>query len=208
MKSVLRVLIAACMVVVPTVALAQTAAAAPVDINFDCRADTPLGDQFANLSQTVETTAPATVAPGAAFDIVVDPAPGTVPSDVNGNTVKEIKNITLKIPVPTNSTFVSADLTGGSGLGSTPPTIEIEGDVATLTIAGPLAGGAAYELPTITAHLTAGASGTVESKLYGTSYDDPGLNLTVVVGSIIGDIDAPTACFPNPNPVLSTTTIG
>lgn len=209
MKSVLRVLIAAFMIVAPATALAQTAAAAPVDINFDCRADTPLGDQFATLGQTVEVTAPATVAPGAAFDIVVDPAPGTVPSDVNGNTVKEIKNITLKIPVPSNTTFASApDLTGGSGLGSTPPTITIDGDIATLTVAGPLAGGAAYELPTITAHLTAGQSGTVESKLYGTSYDDPGLNLTVVVGSIIGDVDAPTACFPNPNPVLSTTTIG
>lgn len=208
MRTVLRALTAALMVVVPATALAQTAAAAPVDINFDCRADTPLGDQFATLGQTVEVTAPATVAPGAALDIVVDPAPGTVPSDVNGNTVKEIKNITLKIPVPTNSAFVSADLTGGSGLGSTPPTITIDGGIATLSVAGPLAGGAAYELPTITAHLTAGQSGTIESKLYGTSYDDPGLNLTVVVGSIIGDVNAPTACFPNPNPVLSSTTIG
>jgi len=29
-----------------------------------------------------------------------------------------------------------------------------------------------------------------------------------VVSSIIGDVTAPTACFPNPSPVFTTTTIG
>ena len=78
----------------------------------------------------------------------------------------------------------------------------------TVTFDGPIAGGATFELPTITAHLTAGASGTVDSSLYGTSYDDPGLTFTAVVSSIIGDISAPTSCFPNPSPVLTSTTVG
>jgi dehydratase len=193
---------AAALVFVPS------ASAAPVDINFDCQASTPIGDQPANIAQTVEATAPATAAPGSALDVVVDPAPGTVPSDVNGNTIKRIHTFVLKVPVPTNSTLTSVDLTGGSGLGDTPPEWSEAGGVVTISFEGPIAGGATYELPTVTAHLTAGASGTIDSSLYGTSFDDPGLTFTAVVGSIIGDISAPTSCFPNPSPVLTSTTIG
>src|SRR5690606_19239935 len=114
----------------------------------------------------------------------------------------------LKIPIPENSTFVSADLEGGSGLGENEPTLTVDGDIATLHLDGPIAGGAEFELPTVTAHLTAGESGTIETKLYGTSYDDPGLTFAVVVSSIIGAIEVPSGCFPNPSPILTTTTIG
>jgi dehydratase len=186
--------------------MAPMASAAPTDINYDCEADTPIGPQNATLTQTVDATAPATVAPGGALDVVVDPAPSTVPSDVNGNTVKEVKNFTLKVPVPTNSTLTGVDLSGGSGVGT--PAWSESGGVVTVTFPGPIAGGASFEIPTVTAHLTAGASGSIDSGLYGTSYDDPGLTFTTVVGSIIGDINAPTSCFPNPNPVLTSTAIG
>ena len=67
---------------------------------------------------------------------------------------------------------------------------------------GRLAGGPQFELPTVTAHLTAGRSGKIETRLYGTSYDDPGLTLDAVVSSVIGDTKVPSRCFPNPNPVL------
>jgi dehydratase len=60
----------------------------------------------------------------------------------------------------------------------------------------------------VTINLTAGASGTIETKLGGTSYTDPGLTFTAVVSSFLGDITAPTACFPDPSPVFTTTTIG
>lgn len=188
------------------VVLPGTASAA-ADIVYDCQADTPLGTESLSLNQTVDATAPASVAPGGALDIVVDPAPNQVPSEAAGYTVKNVNTFTLKVPVPANATLTGVDLTGGSGLGSDPTWTEANG-VVTVSFAGPIAGGATFELPTITAHLTAGASGAIESKLYGSSYDDPGLTFTAVVGTIIGDISAPTSCFPNPNPVLTSTTIG
>lgn len=187
--------------------VATPSAFAATDIVYDCQADTPLGTESLSLNQTVDATAPATVAPGGALDIVVDPAPNQVPSEAAGYTVKNVNTFTLKVPVPANATLTGVDLTGGSGLGSDPTWTE-SGGVVTVSFSGPIAGGATFELPTITAHLTAGASGAIDSSLYGTSYDDPGLTFTAVVGTIIGDISAPTSCFPNPNPVLTSTAIG
>jgi dehydratase len=188
--------------------LAPAASAAAFDITYDCQADTPLGAENLALNQAVEATAPASVAPGGALDVVVDPGPNQVPSEAAGYEVEEVNTFTLKVPVPANATLTGVDLTGGSGLGPNPPQWSEGGGVVTVTFAGPIAGGASFELPTITAHLTAGASGTVDSSLYGTSYSDPGLTFTAVVSTFIGDISAPTSCFPNPNPVLTSTTIG
>jgi dehydratase len=190
------------------IALAAPASAA-TSVTFDCQADAPIvGPQKVALNQDADVTAPATVAPGGAFDVVIDPAPNTVPGEVSGNKVKNINTFALKIPIPANSSYVGADLTGGSGLGSTPPTLSVANGVATLSFPGPIAGGATFELPTVTAHLTAGQSGTIETKLGGTSYSDPGLTFKAVASTIIGDLTAPTACFPNPSPVFTTTTIG
>ncbi|OZM74278.1 cyclase [Amycolatopsis antarctica] len=206
-RSAARALACAAIALVPLTALATPASAEAFDITFDCQADAPIvGPQQTTLTQGTDITAPATVAPGGAFDVVIDPTATTVPANVNGFTVKQIKDVALQIPIPANSTFVSADLTGGSGLGSE-PSIDVEGSVATLSFAGPVAGGAEFELPTVTAHLTAGESGTIETKLGGTSYEDPGLTLTTVVNQLV-DIEAPTACFPDPSPVFTTTTIG
>jgi dehydratase len=181
-------------------------ALAATDINFDCEADTPLGTENVSLTQTVDATAPATVAPGGTLDVVVDPAPGTVPAEAAGQRVRSVHTFTLKVPVPPNATLTGVDLTGGSNLGGT-PTWSQSGGVVTVQFPGPIAGGSTFELPTITAHLTSGASGVIESALYGTSYDDPGLTFTTVVSTFIGDISVPTSCFPNPNPVLTSTTI-
>ncbi len=189
-------------------ALAAPASAA-TSVTFDCQANAPIiGPQKVALNQDATVTAPATVAPGAAFDVVIDPAPNTVPGTVSGNKVKNINTFALKIPIPANSSYVGATLSGGSGLGSTPPVITVANRVATLSFPGPIAGGATFELPTVTAHLTAGQSGTIQTKLGGTSYSDPGLTFKAVASTIIGDLTAPTACFPNPSPVFTTTTIG
>lgn len=182
-------------------------ALASTDINYDCQAETPLGNQNVSLTQTVDASAPATVAPGGSFDVVVDPAPNQVPTSAAGQTVKEIKTFALKVPVPANATLSSVDLTGGSNLGGT-PAASVSGGIITITFPGPIAGGSTFELPTITAHLTAGASGAVNTTLYGTSYTDAGLTFTTVVSTFLGNISAPTSCFPNPNPVLTSTTIG
>jgi dehydratase len=197
---------AAVAAVAASVMLAPPASAA-ADIVYDCQANTPLGTENLSLNQSVEASAPESVAPGGALDIVVDPAPNEVPSEAAGYRIKNVNSFTLKVPVPANATLTGVDLSGGSGLGSDPTWTEADG-VVTVSFAGPIAGGATFELPTITAHLTAGASGVIESSLYGTSYGDAGLTFTAVVGTIIGDISAPTSCFPNPNPVLTSTTIG
>jgi dehydratase len=192
----------------PLVLLASPASAATT-VNLDCQANAPIvGPQQLNLSQDATVTAPATVAPGGSLQVVVAPAPTTVPTTVSGYTVKQLTGFALKVLVPANSTYVSATLSGGSGLGSTPPTIAVSGGVATISFPGPIAGGATFQFPTVTIALTAAASGSIETHLGGTSYTDPGLTFTAVVSSIIGDISAPTACFPNPSPVFSTTTIG
>ncbi|MDA3628700.1 cyclase [Saccharopolyspora sp. WRP15-2] len=203
-----RAATAAALAAAAALTLSPQALAAAVNINFDCSGASPVGEQKFSMQQGADVTAPANVAPGGALDIVIDPAVNTIPGDVNGFTVKRVENMDLKIPIPANSTFVSADLAGGSGLGPNPPTITVEGNTATLHLDGPIAGGSQFELPTVTAHLTAGDSGTIETKLAGTSYDDPGLTFTAVVSSIIGDTNVPSKCFPNPNPVLTTTTIG
>lgn len=208
MKFALRAGIGVLAVSAAVLAFVPAASAATADINYDCQADTPLGPQTASLTQTVDATAPATVAPGGALDVVVDPAPSTVPTEVAGYEVKEVKDFTLKVPVSANSTLTGVDLTGGSGLGPNPPAWSESGGVVIVTFSGPMAGGSAFELPTVTAHLTAGASGSIDSSLYGTSYDDPGLTFTTVVSTFLGDISAPTSCFPNPNPVLTSTVIG
>ncbi|MDX3187985.1 cyclase [Streptomyces sp. MN03-5084-2B] len=190
------------------IALAAPASAA-TSVTFDCQANAPIvGPQKVALNQDADVTAPATVAPGGAFDVVIDPAPNTVPGTVSGNKVKNINTFALKIPIPANSSYVGADLAGGSGLGSTPPKISVANGVATLSFPGPIAGGATFELPTVTAHLKAGQSGTIQTRLGGTSYSDPGLTFKAVASTIIGDLTAPTACFPNPSPVFTTTTIG
>jgi dehydratase len=181
-------------------------ALAATDINYNCRANTPLGAQTSSLVQTVDATAPATVAPGGSFDIVVDPAAGQVPAQANGFTVKNVNTFTLRVPVPANATLTGIALAGGSNLGGT-PTASQSGGVITIQFPGPIAGGSTYELPTITSHLTAGASGVVSSTLGGTSFTNPGLTFTTVVSTFIGDITAPTSCFPSPNPVLTSTTI-
>lgn len=201
LKTGMTMLAAAALVVVAT----PQALAATV-INYDCEASSPLGPQYIPFQQTVDATAPATVAPGGTFDVVVDTATNQVPATAGGYTVKNVNTFTLKVPIAPTATLNSLDLTGGSNLGAT-PTWSASGGVITIKFPGPIAGGAAFDLPTITAHLTAGPSGVVDTTLYGTSYTNPGLTFNTVVTVLIFDISVPTACFPNPNPVLTSTTI-
>ncbi|MFB9909235.1 cyclase [Allokutzneria oryzae] len=202
-----RIALTAALAVAPVLALAAPAsAAAPSTVAFSCQAKTPIGPITASVTQEMTATAPATVAPGAEFELVFDPPASKIPAEINGVQVREVKNFKLGVPVPANSSFVSVALSGGSGIGK--PTIVQEGGTMVVTLAGPLKGGAAIELPTITVKLKAGASGTIESKLGGTSFDKPGLTFTGTAAFGPLPVDAPVACFPNPNPALTTTRIG
>jgi dehydratase len=188
-------------------ATSTPASAEPHAITYKLKA-TALGQSAEfTLDQPLDATAPEAVAPGGAVTAVIDPAPNKVPAEAAGYTVREIRTITLSLPVPANSTFQSATATGGSGLGGT-PTIALSGTDVVLRVAGPIKGGADFELPTITLNLVAGASGTISTQLGGTSYTAPGLTFTAGISAFGIPLDAPATGYPDPNPILTTTTIG
>ncbi|NEA31477.1 hypothetical protein [Streptomyces sp. SID13031] len=190
-----------------SVPAAGTAAAAAPTASYACQADAKFGRHTFSLRQGVDAKAPATVHAGQRFTVAVDLKPGSLPGEVKGFKLKEVRDLSLRIPVPANTSFVSAYLTGGSGLNST-PTLERNGGVLTVRVGGPVPGGASYQLPSLSVRLKAGARGRViETKLQGTSFDNPGLNLQATIKWKFITIKSPIACYPDPNPALTKTQI-
>lgn len=186
-----------------------SASAADSPLSLDCQATPPIvSPETFTIDAGVNGTAPATVAAGADFTVSLAPDPITVPGSVNGNTVNSISALKLTAPVPANATLNSETLSGGSGLGSGTPTVSVSGGVIAMTVPGPINGGSTFTLPTLNLDLTAGASGsTVQTQLAGSSYSSPGLTFTANVTASIFTVNAPTACYPSPNPVLTSTTV-
>jgi len=131
----------------------------------------------------------------------------TIPASVSGFTVKNINTFALKIPIPANSTYVSSTLTGGSGLGSTAPKITLASGVRDAELPGPMAGGAAFQLPTITVNLKAGELGHDPDQARRHQLHQPGPDLQHRGQCVLRHHRA-DACYPNPSPVFTTTTIG
>ncbi|WP_163505968.1 cyclase [Fodinicola acaciae] len=198
-------LVAAVAVVVASDCSAYAAAA----VVFHCRATA--GHQSATfaLNQAITATAPPTAHPGAPVELVLDPSPNRIPASVGGRQVREVTNMVLSIPLPANSSYRTARLTGpGAGLHST-PTAGIGGRTIVVKVPGPLRGGGVFELPVLTISLIAGSAGQIVGRLGGVSYDRPGLTATATVRGPFGiAVRAATQCFPSPNPILTTTTIG
>ncbi|NUR95523.1 MAG: hypothetical protein HOV67_09710 [Kribbellaceae bacterium] len=183
---------------------------APTDqptATYACRADTKFGRHTVSLHQGVDAQAPATVRANTRFTIAVHSQQGTLPTEIKGFKLQEVRDITLRVPVPVNAAYLSSQLTGGSGLNST-PSVQLEGNTAVLEVAGPIPGGATFQLPTLSVRLRAGAAGrTIETKLKGTSYDDPGLTLSAKIKWKFISTTAPVACYPDPNPALTRTKV-
>ncbi|MEV6268132.1 hypothetical protein AB0L64_13225 [Kribbella sp. NPDC051936] len=189
------------------VTLALLTPAAPPVATYACRADTKFGRHTVSLRQAVDAQAPAVVPANSRFTVAVHLQPGTLPSEVKGFKLKEVRDLALRIPVPANSSYLGARLTGGSGLNST-PTVQLEGNTAVVKVAGPIPGGASYELPALSVRLKSGRAGTtIETKLKGTSYDDPGLTLQAKIKWKFVTTNAPVSCYPDPNPVLTRTAV-
>ncbi|MFC4375082.1 hypothetical protein ACFO5K_13340 [Nocardia halotolerans] len=181
--------------------MAAPANAATVNVNWACKGTVWGIGQTSNMAATVTTTAPGSAASGSAVAITIAPGASSVPSSASGFTVNNISNLKMTIPTPANSTLVSATLSGGS----TPGTVAVSGGNAVLTVPGPIAGGTSYTPPAVTLNVTAGAAGTpITSKYAGTSYTNPGMTMTTNV-SFVGNVA--TACFPDPSPTLTTTTV-
>jgi dehydratase len=189
--------------------VAGPAAAADTSVNLACQATPPIvAAQNFSLSESVNATAPASVASGSTFTIVLAPGALTVPSSVSGYTVKSISNLKLTVQVPANATLTGESLQGGSGLGSGKTSVAASGGNVTISVPGPINGGSTFTLPTLTLTLKAGASGTtVQSTLGGTSYSSPGLTFTASVPILFINASVPTACYPSPSPVLSSTSV-
>lgn len=175
--------------------------------SYACRADTTFGRHLLSLRQAVDAKAPATVPPNTRFTIAVDLKPGALPGEVKGFQLKEVRDLSLRVPIPANSSYVSARLSGGSGLNST-PTVHLEHGDAVVKVPGPIPGGANYRLPSLSVRLKSGRRGAViETRLKGTSYDDPGLTLQAKIKWKFVTITAPVSCFPDPNPALTRTVV-
>lgn len=182
---------------------------APADqpvATYSCRADTRFGKHTISIRQGIDAQAPAAVRANTRFTIAVHSQQGTLPTEVKGFKLQEVRDLTLRIPVPANTAYLSSRLIGGSGLNST-PSVQLEGNTAVVRVAGPIPGGASFQFPTLSIRLRAGGPGAVETKLKGTSYDDPGLTLQAKIKWKFLSTTAPVACYPDPNPVLTRTVI-
>ncbi|RZU15532.1 dehydratase [Kribbella rubisoli] len=189
-----------------TLALLAPINAQPI-ATYACRANTKFGQHTVSLRQAVNATAPVTVRPNTRFTVAVDLQPGSLPSEVKGFKLQEVRDLALRVPVPANSSYISAKVSGGFGLNST-PTAQLDGTDVVIKVPGPIPGGANYELPTLAVRLKSGRRGTtVETRLKGTSYDDPGLTLQAKIKWKFLTTTAPVACYPDPNPTLTTTVI-
>ena len=185
-------------------AFAGTANAA-VSVAWTCKGTLGPFSQISNMTTSVTGTAPASVTmttpptPPPAVAITIAPGSSTVPSTAAGVTVNNINTMKMLIPVPANSSYVSASTSGGTVSGSA----TLVGSNVVLTIPGPITGGSSFTPPAVTINVTANAVGSITSKYAGTSYTDPGMTFTT--NTSIGNVA--TACFASPNPTLTTTTV-
>lgn len=135
--------------------------------------------------------------------ITLTPGSVTVPSTASGFHVNNVSNIVMTTNVA-NGTVTSATASGGSVSG----TVSSTSSTVKLTVPGPISGGTTYTPPAENVSVTAGASGkTLTTEYAGTSYANPGMTLTVNVQTPFGPANVATACYPNPNAVLTSTTI-
>ncbi|KAK1757106.1 hypothetical protein QBC47DRAFT_443903 [Echria macrotheca] len=193
--------------------IALPATATPnVNVDWDCQATPPIGSATQlSLGSTIDGTAPADVGPGDIFEILLAAKPQTVPTQAAGYKLNNLRNVKLLVPVPAGTSFKSVSLTGGVNVNSNPSIAQSNG-VLTLSVPGPISGGASFTFPAI--HLSVSASGApgsgIQSHVAGTSYADPGLQFTANVHISPGiDIDVPARCFPKggASPVLTSTAI-
>ncbi|BFU45342.1 cyclodehydratase [Krasilnikovia sp. MM14-A1004] len=206
-----RIPLASCVLgVVAALTVSAPASADPVAVTWDCQAQPPVGGpQQLNLDTPITGSAPASVATGSDFEIAAESAPLTIPTSAGGNTIRYLKNLQVRTPVPAGTALRGVTLTGGSNLGTGVPSTSVANGVVTLTVPGPVTAGATIQLPTI--HLavtaTAPAGATITSTVAGTSYADPGLTFTANVKILFGGIDVPARCYTAPSPVLTSTAV-
>ncbi len=192
----------------------QPAAADTVTVGFNClTTNIPvLGQQGSTRNQGITTTAVSQIYQNNTFNVAITTAPNLESADLgSGAVMNYVYNLHIYVPIPANSTLISYSISGGSGLGGGTPSIALSGSRLIMTVPGNIASNTTYQLPTI--NMTLRATGapltSIQPRIGGTSYADPGLDFTVNADlpQGLGNNNLPTSCFPSSNPPLSTTTI-
>ncbi|MGW1076465.1 hypothetical protein [Streptomyces sp. NPDC002537] len=179
------------------------ASAAPASVPFLCRVqENGQWSQYGS-NRAFDVTAPATVHPNERFTVKY--GQGTL--TLNPAYQKEVRDMAVKVKLPSGTRLVGYHLSGGKNLGDSRQSVVVDGDQLTLKASGPFYGGQTFELPAIEAQVTAPATGTLVTSAGGTGFDDPGLSLRTL-DTAINDFK-PAQCYPDPaKPVqLSSTQV-
>lgn len=150
-------------------ATGQPAPSTPVPVPYSCFVTFPGGSTFVNFGLTFDTSAPATARRWRPFRVVVD----TPPITPNPTLQSDVRDVEVVFALPDNAVLLAPFLTGGSGLGGTRPTVEVDGDVVRLKAAGPFPAGTVFDLPALNLLLLGDQAGTVATATGGTGFDDP-----------------------------------
>ena len=201
-----RVVVAGLLAFTSMIALPGSAHAQPRVISYQCAGDTPLGSIIGVTYQDlVDVDAPSTIPPRTTMNIQITPAPNVMLSHVDNRPVESVQDIEWKILLPTSASYVTTTLSGGSGTG--PVTVTKLSNALRFNAPGPIAGGAEFQLPTITITVRSLSSGTVRLRLAGYSLENPGLSFIARIQGSTITADVPTSCYANPDVTLSSTQI-
>jgi len=178
-------------------------ATTPVPAAYDCFVTFPGGDTVVQYGLTFDVAAPATTRLLQPFRVVLD----TPPITPNPNLQSDVRDVEVTFDLPDNAMVALTWLTGGSGLGSTVPTVEVAGGRLTLKAAGPFPSATVFDLPAVNVLLVPLRTGPATTATGGTSYDDPSftwLRNSLSPGDPPGTL-RPFLCQP-PTPVTFTNT--
>ena len=163
------------------------------------------------LNSGIEATYPPSAASGSSIQLTMIADPIEVPTDGGGYPLLNLNQFVFRFPIPAGSTVQSLSMSGGSNLGTNPPTLGVVGPNIQLGIPGPLAAGTTAQPPTVTVvlNVTGAPGGSIETTIAGTSFADWGVffNARVQI-PFLGANNVPTKCFSAPpKPVFTVTSI-
>jgi dehydratase len=191
----------------PAASASVSVVTSTITVTFNVKATASGLSGTDSLPETLTAAAPATVKPDARFIVSLSSGAISIPTSADGVTIVDIKSLSLKVKVPANSSYVSCSFSGGSGIGTGTPKCSETNGAVTFKVPGPMDGGTTVTLPKMSVHLKAGTSGTITSKLGGTSYTNPGLKGSADLTVLGSAVTATAVAYPDPNPVLTTTKI-
>lgn len=201
MNKLIKSAIATAVALAAMVGSPQAANAEMKDVEYTCEVLAPSGPITIDHQYVIDAIAPLAVTAKNHFEVSLDHQLVQIEPQF-----LYVTDLVVKIAV-NGARIDNISLSGGVGLGDVPPRIEWSGGIATLTIPGPVYGGADFRMPKMTLDLTHyGAARVITTELAGTSYEDPGMTgLVTVPTSEGGTADLEKYCYPTAGKRLSTT---